>query len=53
MIRSFISQGGALSFQAGAGVVISSDPQSELQEVNNKLGALRKALVSAEQIVAN
>lgn len=53
MIRSFISQGGALSFQAGAGVVISSDPKSELQEVNNKLGALRKALLSAEQIAAN
>ena len=53
MIRSFISQGGALSFQAGAGVVIGSDPQSELQEVNNKLEALRKSLVSAEKIIAN
>jgi len=53
MIRSFISQGGQLSFQAGAGVVIDSDPQSELEEVNNKLGALRKALVKAEGILAN
>ena len=53
MIRSFISQGGQLSFQAGAGIVIDSDPESELQEVNNKLGALRKALVKAEEIVAN
>ena len=53
MIRSFISQGGQLSFQAGAGVVIDSDPESELQEVNNKLGALRKALLKAEEIVAN
>jgi len=53
MIRSFISQGGTLSFQAGAGVVIDSDPESELQEVNNKLGALRKALVKAEEIVVN
>ena len=50
MIRSFISQGGQLSFQAGAGVVIDSDPQSELEEVNNKLGALRKALMKAEHI---
>lgn len=53
MIRSFISQGGSLSFQAGAGVVIDSDPKSELEEVNNKLGALRKALIKAEEIGLN
>lgn len=49
MIRSFISKGNQLSFQAGAGIVIDSDPVSELQEVNNKLAALNKALIKAEK----
>jgi anthranilate synthase component 1 len=39
-----------LFYQAGAGVVQVSVPESELQEVNNKLGALKKALVEAENI---
>ena len=43
-IRSFVSRGGELWFQAGGGVVAKSDPAYELQEVNNKLGALRKAI---------
>jgi anthranilate synthase component 1 len=50
MIRSFLSRHNTLYYQAGAGVVAASDPHSELQEVNNKLGALKKALVFAEEI---
>ena len=49
VIRSFLSRERTLYYQAGAGIVISSDEESELQEVNNKLGALRKALEAAEQ----
>ena len=49
-IRSFISRGGELWFQAGGGIVAKSDPEYELQEVNNKLGALRKAIVLASQL---
>jgi anthranilate synthase component 1 len=48
-IRSILSQDQHLHFQAGAGVVVASDPQSELKEVDNKLGALRKALELAQQ----
>jgi anthranilate synthase component 1 len=36
--------------QAGAGIVIHSDEAKELQEVNNKLAALKKALFLAEDI---
>ena len=50
MIRSFISQHNTLYYQAGAGVVAKSVPESELQEVNNKLAALRKALELATEI---
>ena len=50
MIRSFLSKNSNLHFQAGAGVVAKSDKASELQEVNNKLGALRKAIEMAENI---
>ncbi|WP_448520701.1 anthranilate synthase component I family protein [Rhodoflexus sp.] len=44
MIRSFLSIGNTLHYQAGAGVVFKSDNNSELEEVNNKLRALRTAL---------
>ncbi|MEO0899561.1 MAG: anthranilate synthase component I family protein [Bacteroidota bacterium] len=44
MIRSFLSKGNVLYYQAGAGIVSRSVPESELQEVHNKLGALRKAI---------
>ena len=37
-------------YQAGAGIVAASNEESELQEVNNKLGALTKALVEAQRI---
>ena len=49
-IRSFLSKDNTLFFQAGAGVVVDSVEQNELQEVNNKLGALKQALQLAEKI---
>ena len=51
MIRSFLSKNSTLYFQAGAGVVSQSVPSSELQEVNNKLAALRKALELAGTLI--
>ena len=51
VIRSFVSKNQVLYSQAGAGIVISSDEESELQEVNNKLAALNTALEKAEQIL--
>lgn len=50
MIRTFLSQGNKLTYQAGAGIVSKSNSQSELQEVNNKLTALRQAVLLAEKI---
>ena len=50
MIRSFLSKDNTLSYQAGAGVVAKSVIENELQEVNNKLAALRSALKMAEEI---
>ena len=50
MIRTFLSASNKLTYQAGAGVVSKSSSASELQEVNNKLEALRKAVVLAERI---
>jgi anthranilate synthase component I len=50
MIRTFLSHENKLIYQAGAGVVAKSSAQSELQEVNNKLTALRKAMQMAEKI---
>jgi anthranilate synthase component 1 len=49
-IRSFLSKNNTLFFQAGAGVVVDSNEENELQEVNNKLGALKQALSLAENI---
>lgn len=48
-IRSFVSRNGVLWFQAGGGITAKSVEENELQEVNNKLGALRKAIISAEE----
>ncbi|MEN7551396.1 anthranilate synthase component I family protein [Rapidithrix thailandica] len=53
MIRSFLSSNNELHYQAGAGVVAKSVPESELQEVHNKLAALRNALELAETITEN
>jgi len=50
VIRSFLSMDNTLYYQAGAGIVQASVEESELQEVNNKLGALKKALIEAEKI---
>ena len=50
MIRSFLSRRNTLHYQAGAGVVAKSSIESELQEVHNKLAALRQAMELAEQI---
>jgi anthranilate synthase component 1 len=50
MIRSFLSQGNRLHYQAGAGVVSKSVPENELEEVHNKLRALRTALQEAQNI---
>lgn len=50
MIRTFLSHGNRLIYQAGAGVVAKSKAESELQEVNNKLTALRKAVHMAEKL---
>lgn len=47
-IRTFVSRNGSLWFQAGGGIVAKSNEEYELQEVNNKLGALRKAIEMAE-----
>ena len=49
-IRTFVSRNNELWFQAGGGIVAKSDEEKELQEVNNKLAALRKAIVLAERL---
>ena len=50
MIRSFLSKNNHLFFQAGAGIVVQSNRDNELQEIKNKLGALRAALHKASLI---
>ena len=50
MIRTFLSKQNTLFYQAGAGIVAASNPESELQEVNNKLNALKQAIVMAQNI---
>ncbi len=50
MIRSFLSKANKLHYQAGAGIVADSNPESELNEVNHKIAALRNALKQAEEI---
>ncbi|WP_299112026.1 anthranilate synthase component I family protein [uncultured Winogradskyella sp.] len=50
MIRTFLSQNHKLFWQAGAGLVAKSNPESELQEVYNKLGALTNAIELAKDI---
>ncbi len=49
-IRTFVSRNNELWFQAGGGIVAKSNVENELQEVNNKLEALRKAILLAEQL---
>jgi anthranilate synthase component 1 len=50
MIRTFLSNGNKLVCQAGAGIVSKSDAESELQEVNSKLAALRSAVEMATRM---
>jgi anthranilate synthase component I len=50
MIRTMLSKNNTLCYRAGAGVVAASVPQKELEEVNNKLGALKQAIAMAENI---
>jgi anthranilate synthase component 1 len=50
MIRSFLSKNNTLHYQAGAGIVAGSVPESELKEVDNKIAALRKAIELAEEL---
>ena len=50
MIRTFFSQDQVLHYQAGAGIVSESDEEKELQEVQNKLGALKNAIIKAETL---
>ncbi len=50
MIRTFLSKQNTLHYQAGAGITAKSVPETELQEVNNKLGALKKAVDMAETL---
>ena len=50
MIRTFLSKDNTLFLQAGAGVVAASKPESELEEVNHKLNALKKAIEMAGRI---
>ncbi|HET6256865.1 MAG TPA: anthranilate synthase component I family protein [Puia sp.] len=51
MIRSLLSRNNTLTYQAGAGIVAASQPESELQEVNNKLGALKSAINYANSCI--
>lgn len=50
MIRTFLSKNNTLFYQAGAGIVAKSSAENELQEVNNKLGALKNAILKAEKL---
>lgn len=50
MIRTLLAKNNTLFLQAGAGIVAASKPENELQEVNNKLGALKKAIIKAQHI---
>lgn len=48
-IRTFVSRNNTLWFQAGGGIVAKSNVEQELQEVNNKLGALKAAIIAATE----
>ncbi|TKC02992.1 anthranilate synthase component I family protein [Pedobacter cryotolerans] len=50
MIRTFMSKNNHLHYRAGAGIVADSIAENELNEVNNKIAALRKAIVMGEEI---
>ncbi len=50
MIRSFLSMNNTLHYRAGAGITAASVPKNELQEINNKINALRKAIKLANTL---
>ena len=50
IIRSILSKNNTLTYRAGAGVVSDSNEEKELQEVNNKLGALNEAIERANYV---
>jgi len=50
IIRSVLSKNNVLTYQAGAGVVVESKPRGELEEVDNKVAAMRRAIKKAEEI---
>lgn len=50
MIRTFMSKNNQLHYRAGAGIVADSVAESELNEVNNKIAALRRAIAMAQEI---
>ena len=50
IIRSILSKNNMLTYRAGAGVVSDSNEEKELQEVNNKLGALNEAIERANYV---
>ena len=49
-IRTFLSKNNVLYYQAGGGIVSKSNPETEVMEVKNKLGALTKAVKFAEEL---
>lgn len=49
-IRTFFSKGNTLYYQAGGGIVAKSNPETEVQEVKRKLGALKQAIVFASSL---
>jgi anthranilate synthase component 1 len=50
MIRTFLSKDNTLYYQAGAGIVVTSNEESELQEINNKVSALNKSHKTSRKI---
>lgn len=50
IIRSILSKNNTLVYQAGAGIVSDSSDEGELQEVNNKIAAIRKAIQKASEL---
>lgn len=52
MIRTFMSKNNELHYRAGAGIVADSVAVNELNEVNNKIAALRKAIIMAKEIIS-
>lgn len=50
-IRTIVMKGDTVYLQAGAGIVADSDPFAEYQETLNKLKALEKAIIVAEESI--